>query len=160
MNFQFSDEAEALREQARRFLEDKSPKAKARAVMDSGDAYDRALWQEIVDLGWTALRIPEEHGGLGLSALELCVLAEELGRALSPVPFTSSVLLATEALLLGGTEAQKAKWLPKLADGSAIGAVALAEGYTYRASESRVEVTRGSKKFSVDAFPFCVHMAS
>ncbi len=128
MNFQFSDEAEALRDQARRFLEDKADRSKARAVMNSGAAQDAALWGEIVALGWTALRIPEEHGGLGLSVLELCVLAEEVGRALAPVPFTSSVLLATEALIIGGTDAQKAKWLPKLADGSAVGAVALAEG--------------------------------
>jgi acyl-CoA dehydrogenase len=126
MNFQFSDDAEALREQARRFLEDKAGRDKARAVMNSGDGHDAALWAEIVALGWTALRIPETHGGLGLSVLELCVLAEEVGRALAPVPFTSSVLLATEALLIAGTDAQKAKWLPKLADGSAIGTVALA----------------------------------
>ncbi len=128
MNFQFSDEAEALRDQARRFLTDKSGRDKARAVMDNGAGHDAALWQEIVALGWTGLRITEDHGGLGLSVLELCVLAEEVGRALSPVPFTSSVLLATEALLIAGTVAQKARWLPKLADGSAIGTVALGEG--------------------------------
>jgi acyl-CoA dehydrogenase len=128
MNFQFSDEAEALRDQARKFLEAKSTCDKARAVMEGDAPTDAALWAEIVALGWTALRIPEEHGGLGLSVLELCVLAEEVGRALSPVPFTSSVLLATEALLIAGTDAQRAKWLSKLADGSAIGAVALGEG--------------------------------
>ena len=143
MNFQFSDEAEALREQGRRFLEDKSPKSKARAIMEAGTSHDAALWQEIVDLGWTALRIPEEHGGLGLSSLELCVLAEEVGRALAPVPFTSSVLLATEALLLGGTDAQKAKWLPKLADGSAIGAVALSEGTTVPGGRSKLSILGG-----------------
>ena len=143
MNFQFSDEAEALREQARRFLEDKSPKSKARAVMESGEIHDPALWQEIVNLGWTALRIPEEYGGLGLSVLELCVLAEEVGRALAPVPFTSSVLLATEALLLGGTDAQKAKWLPKLADGSAVGAVALAEGTAVPGGKSKIVISGG-----------------
>jgi acyl-CoA dehydrogenase len=143
MNFQFSDEAEALRDQARRFLADKSDRTKARAVMNAGTGHDAALWQEIVDLGWTALRIPETHGGLGLSVLELCVLAEELGRALSPVPFSSSVLLATEALLLGGTAAQQAKWLPKLADGSAIGTVALAEGTAAPGTRSSVKIGNG-----------------
>ncbi len=140
MNFQFSDEAEALREQARRFLEDKSDLAKARAVMDAGSGHDASLWAEIVGLGWTALRIPEDHGGLGLSVLELCVLAEEVGRALSPVPFSSSVLLATEALLIAGTDAQKAKWLPKLADGSAIGAVALGEGTAVPGGRSKMSI--------------------
>ncbi len=127
MNFQFSDEAEALRDQARKFLTDKSGREKARAVMNDGASHDAALWGEMVALGWTALRIPEEFGGLGLSILELCVLAEEIGRMVSPVPFTSSVLLATEVLIESGTDAQKAKWLPKLADGSAVGTVAFAE---------------------------------
>jgi acyl-CoA dehydrogenase len=143
MNFQFSDDAEALREQARKFLEDKSGRDKARAVMNAESGSDAALWAEIVALGWTALRIPEEHGGLGLSVLELCVLAEEVGRALTPVPFTSSVLLATEALLIAGTDAQKAKWLPKLADGSAIGAVALAEGSAAPGTRSALTVSGG-----------------
>jgi acyl-CoA dehydrogenase len=125
MNFQFSDEAEALRDQARKFLNERADKAKARAVMESGVSHDAALWAEIVALGWPALRIPEEHGGLGLSILDLCVLAEEVGRALAPVPFTSSVLLATEALLIAGTPEQQARWLPKLAEGSAVGTVAL-----------------------------------
>jgi acyl-CoA dehydrogenase len=144
MNFQFSDEAEALRDQARRFLEDKSSRAAVRAVMNAGSGTDASLWSEIVALGWTALRIPEEHGGLGLSVLELCVLAEEAGRALAPVPFTSSVLLATEALLLAGTDAQKAKWLPKLADGSAIGAVALAEGSAAPGTRSNITANGGT----------------
>jgi len=88
MNFQFSEDAEALRTEARKFLAAESANAKGRAVMDSGSGVDEGLWRQIVDLGWTGLRIPEEHGGLGLSVLELCVLAEEVGRALTPVPFT------------------------------------------------------------------------
>ena len=143
MNFQFSEEAEALREQARRFLEDRSGREKARAVMTAESGIDRDLWAEIVALGWTALRIPEEHGGLGLSVLELCVLAEEVGRVVSPVPFTSSVLLATEALIAHGTDAQKAKWLPKLADGSAIGTVALAEGTATPGTRSKIKIADG-----------------
>ncbi len=79
-------------------------------------------------MGWTATVIPEEYGGLGLSYLELCVIAEELGRVVAPVPFSSSVYLATEALLLAGSEAQKEAWLPKLAAGEAIGTLAFAEG--------------------------------
>jgi acyl-CoA dehydrogenase len=143
MNFQFSDEAEALRDQARKFLQDKSPRDKARAVMNNEASHDAGLWADIVALGWTALRIPEEHGGLGLSVLELCVLAEEIGRLVSPVPFTSSVLLATEALIIAGTDAQKAKWLPKLADGSAMGAVALAEGTSVPGTKSKLTVASG-----------------
>jgi alkylation response protein AidB-like acyl-CoA dehydrogenase len=144
MNFQFSDEAEALRTEARKFLSAESGNAKARAVMDSGSGIDQALWRKIVDLGWTALRVPEEHGGLGLSVLELCVLAEEVGRSLTPTPFSSSVLLATEALLALGTPAQQGTWLPRLADGSAIGAVALGEGMLPAGAQSRLAATNGT----------------
>jgi len=128
MNFQFSEEAEALRDEARKFLAAQSGRDKARAVMEGDATHDAALWRQIAELGWTGLRIPESHGGLGLSVLELCVLAEEVGRALSPVPFTSSVLMATELLMASGHEAAQAAWLPKLADGSAIGTVAWMEG--------------------------------
>ena len=144
MNFQFSDDAEALRSEARKFLAAESANAKARAVMDSGSGIDEGLWRKIIELGWTGLRVPEEHGGLGLSVLELCVLAEEAGRALTPVPFTSSVLLATEALLAGGTPEQQAKWLPRLADGSATGAVALGEGTLPAGARSRLTVSGGT----------------
>lgn len=153
MNFQFSEEAEALRDQARRFLEDKSGREKARAVMNSGASHDAALWADIAALGWTAIRIPEEHGGLGLSVLELCVLAEEIGRAVSPIPFTSSVLLATEALIAAGTEAQKAKWLPKLADGSAIGTVALGEGTAPPGTRSAITIAQGTASGSKAPVP-------
>ena len=79
-------------------------------------------------MGWTATVIPEEFGGLGLSYLELVVIAEELGRSVAPVPFSSSVYLATEALMACGSQAQKEKWLPLLAAGEAIGTFALSEG--------------------------------
>ncbi len=128
MNFQFSEEAEALRDEARKFLSGEAGYDKARAVMDADAFHDDALWAKIVALGWTGLRIPEEHGGLGLSVLELCVLAEEVGRALAPVPFTSSVLMATELLIASGHESAQAAWLPKLADGSSLGTVGWMEG--------------------------------
>lgn len=143
MNFQFSEEAEALRDEARKFLAAESAPAKARAVMEAGSGQDAALWAKVAELGWTGLRIPEEHGGLGFSVLELCVLAEEVGRALTPVPFTSSVLMASEALIAHGTPAQQAKWLPRLADGSAIGAVALAEGTAPAGAKSSVKIGNG-----------------
>ncbi len=79
-------------------------------------------------MGWLGAAIPEEYGGAGLGYEGLCVLAEEIGRAVAPVPFASSAYLATEAILIAGTEAQRREFLPKLADGSAIGCFALAEG--------------------------------
>lgn len=127
MNFDFSDDAKALRDQARRFLDERAGAAVARKAMDGGAPYDAELWKAVVELGWTAARVPEAHGGIGLSAEEACVLAEEVGRSLIPVPFIST-LAATEALLIAGSEAQQAKWLPGIADGSVIATVGWAEG--------------------------------
>jgi alkylation response protein AidB-like acyl-CoA dehydrogenase len=79
-------------------------------------------------MGFLGVAIPEKFGGAGAGHLELCVIAEEMGRALAPVPFSSTVYLAAEALLLAGSEAQKQKWLPKIASGKAIGTLALFEG--------------------------------
>ena len=128
MNFEFSDEQNLLREQALGFLQDNCPMSAVRAILDGDEPFDRDLWKKIAEMGWTATVIPEEFGGLGLSYLELSVIAEELGRAVAPVPFSSSVYLATEALLMAGSQAQKEKWLPRLATGDAIGTFAFAEG--------------------------------
>jgi len=128
MNFEFSEDVLALRDQARRLLRERSSLRLARQALE-GDAADAAgLWREIARLGWLGAAVPEEYGGAGLGYEALCVIAEELGRELAPVPFSSSVVLATEALLLMGSEAQKQTWLPRLADGSVIGTLALAEG--------------------------------
>ena len=125
MNFDFSDEQNLLRDQAARFLGDH---AAPRAILDGDAAFDRDLWRGMAELGWMGTTIPEAHGGLGLGHEELCVIAEELGRALAPTPFSSSVYLATEAILLAGSDAQKQTYLPKLARGEAIGCFAIAEG--------------------------------
>ena len=128
MNFDFSDDLKALREQARKFLRERCPSTAVRRVLEGPEPYDKALWKEIAAMGWTGAAIPEEYGGAGLGHLGLCVLAEELGSALAPVPFSSSVYLASEAISAGGSEAQKKAWLPRLASGEAIGTLALAEG--------------------------------
>jgi alkylation response protein AidB-like acyl-CoA dehydrogenase len=128
MNFDFSDDQKQLRDQARKFLNEKcSPKA-VRAVLDGKAPYDKELWKGLADMGFLGVAIPEEYGGAGAGHLELCVIAEEMGRALAPVPFSSTVYLAAEALLLAGSDAQKKKWLPKIASGEAIGTLALFEG--------------------------------
>jgi len=128
MNFEFGEDQNLLRDQARGFLSGNCPPAVVRRVLEGEELYAEDLWQNIVEMGWTATVIPEEYGGLGLSYLELVVIAEELGRACAPVPFASSVYLATEAILAAGSEAQKEEWLPKLAAGEAIGTLAYAEG--------------------------------
>jgi alkylation response protein AidB-like acyl-CoA dehydrogenase len=128
MNFDFSDDQKQLRDQARKFLTEKCPPKAVRNVLDGKEPYDRALWKGLAEMGFLGVAIPEEYGGTGAGHLELCVIAEEMGRALAPVPFSSTVYLAAEAILLAGTEAQKRKWLPAIAAGEAIGTLALFEG--------------------------------
>lgn len=128
MNFDFSDDQKQLRDQARRFLSEKCPPKAVREVLDGKATYYRELWKGFADMGFLGVAIPEEFGGAGAGHLELCVIAEEVGRALAPVPFSSTVYLAAEALLLAGSDAQKKKWLPLIASGEAIGTLALFEG--------------------------------
>ena len=128
MNFDFSDDQKQLRDQARKYLAEKCPPKAVRAVIDGASPYDKTLWKGLAEMGFIGVAIPEEFGGTGAGHLELCVIAEELGRALAPVPFSSTVYLAAEALMLAGSDAQKKKWLPKIAAGEAIGTLALFEG--------------------------------
>ena len=87
MNFDFSDDQKSLKDQARKFLADKSAIKVVRGVLDNeAKSYDEALWRGVAEMGWLGVAIPEEHGGLGLGRLELCVLAEEIGRAVAPIP--------------------------------------------------------------------------
>jgi alkylation response protein AidB-like acyl-CoA dehydrogenase len=128
MNFDFSDEQKQLRDTARKFLAEKCPPKAVRSVIDGKAPYDRDLWKGLAEMGFLGVAIPEVYGGSGAGHLELCVIAEEMGRALAPVPFSSTVYLAAEALLVAGSEAQKQKWLPVIASGDAIGTLALFEG--------------------------------
>src|SRR3981189_872547 len=128
MNFDFSDEQKQMRDAARKFLAEKCPPKAVREVLDGKATYDMALWEGLAEMGFLGVAIPEEFGGAGAGHLELCVISEEMGRALAPVPFSSTVYLAAEAILLAGSEAQKQKWLPAIASGAAIGTLGLFEG--------------------------------
>jgi acyl-CoA dehydrogenase len=128
VNFDFSPDQKALRDQARKFLAEHASSVRVRRILDTDEPYDRDLWRGVAEMGWTGTAIPESCGGAGFGYLELCVIAEELGRSVAPIPFSSTVYLAAEALLLAGSEAQKRKWLPRIASGEVIGCLALAEG--------------------------------
>ena len=128
MNFDFSDDQKFLKGEARKFLEGRCPTAKVRAVLDDpAKSCDADLWKQVAAQGWLGTAIPEAYGGLGLGHLELCVIAEELGRSLAPIPFASTAYFLAEALLLAGSEAQKQTWLPKIAAGQTIGCFASVE---------------------------------
>jgi alkylation response protein AidB-like acyl-CoA dehydrogenase len=129
MNFDFSEDQKYLKEQARKFLSERAPMGSVRHVLDQSDvSHDQALWAGIAEMGWLGAAIPEAYGGLGLGELEMCVLAEEMGRSLAAVPWASTVYLLAEALKIAGSEAQKQDILPRLVAGEIIGCLAASEG--------------------------------
>jgi alkylation response protein AidB-like acyl-CoA dehydrogenase len=128
VNFAFSEEQEELRKSVRRFLEDKSPETEVRRLMDTTEGYDPAVWSQMAEqLGLQGLTIPEEFGGSGYSYVELIVVLEEMGRALLCAPYFSSVALAANLLLVSGDDTAKRDYLPGIASGATVAAVALAE---------------------------------
>ena len=137
VNFDFSDDQKSLRDEARRFLSEKAGAKVTRRVLDDAKiSYDEGLWRAVAEMGWVGAAIPEEYGGTGLGRLELCVLAEELGRAVAPIPFSSTVYFFAEAVMLAGGDAQKKALLPKIAAGEVIGCFALSEGPGAPAAQS------------------------
>ena len=138
MNFEFSADQMQLKDIARKFLEKEESVKRARNVLEGEASYDEDLWSKIIEMGFTATSIPEEYGGLGLGYLELCVIAEELGRSLAPTPFSSSVYLASEAVINFGDDSTKQVYLPALAAGEKIGAFAHTESNT-SPTESNIE---------------------
>jgi len=128
MEFSFSEEQDELRRTARRFLEVASSTERVRAAMETERGYDPEVWEQLAaELGWTALTIPEEYGGLGMSYLDLHPLMEEMGRALLCSPFFSTICLGANALLLGGSEEHKEKYLAEIAAGDLTATLAFTE---------------------------------
>jgi alkylation response protein AidB-like acyl-CoA dehydrogenase len=124
MNFELTDDQRAIQRTARDFLASAYPPAEVRRLAyETPRGFDDEGWAAICELGWPALLVPEEHGGLGLGVVELAVVQEELGAALAPSPFLSTVAAAA-VIADAGSDEQRARWLPALAAGEARGAVA------------------------------------
>jgi alkylation response protein AidB-like acyl-CoA dehydrogenase len=127
MNFAFSEEQEELRATLRRFFEEKAPPAELRRLMETPEGFDRAVWKQMgEELGLPGVHLPEELGGQGAGFLELGIVLEEMGRTLFPSPYLGHVLAAC-AVLNAGSDAQARAWLPPLAAGSEIAALAVVE---------------------------------
>jgi alkylation response protein AidB-like acyl-CoA dehydrogenase len=138
MDFDFSGEQKEIRDQARRLLAAECDLKRVRRVLEGEASYDAALWKRIAAQGWLAVAIPEAYGGLAMGQATLCVIAEELGRSLAPVPVSSSIYLAAQAILLAGDEKVKQAYLPALASGDKIGTLACAEGMAPLAATNKV----------------------
>jgi len=160
MEFAFSQDQDELRRAARRFLEVASSEERVRAAMETEQGYDSATWQQLSEeLAWTALTIPEEFGGLGMSYLDLHPLMEEMGRALLCSPFFSTICLGANALLLAGNGVQKERHLPGIATGETTATLAYAEqngqmdAAGIEATYSRTAagcILRGTKSYVLD----------
>ena len=126
MSLVFNEEQKLLKTSAADFARKESPVSRIRAFRDSDDklGFSRELWASMAALGWPAILVPEQYGGLGLGLTEICCVIEELGRNLVPEPLLSNALLGSAAIIEAGSEEQKSRLLPAVVDGS--GLVALA----------------------------------
>lgn len=155
-----TEEQAMLRDSARDFLVEQSPVAALRDLRDSAnpDGYSRTLWRTFSEMGYAGLLVPESHGGMGLGHAEVGVVMEQIGRHLCASPFMASSVVATSALLAGGSDAQRQTWLPRIASGAATATLAIDEGAKHRpmatALTGRPEggawVLEGAKTFVLD----------
>jgi alkylation response protein AidB-like acyl-CoA dehydrogenase len=126
MNFGFTEEQELLRAEVRKFLDQNCNLEEVRKIAEGDLGFSQPLWNRMAELGWVGLRMAEEHGGVGLGWVDLVVVLEETGRTLFPSPLIATQLAAA-AIEQAGSEAQRARYIPSLADGSKIGSFALLE---------------------------------
>ncbi|MCA1402136.1 acyl-CoA dehydrogenase [Bradyrhizobium sp. BRP56] len=146
-----TEEQSMLRDSARGLISDKAPVAHLRSLRDAKDAtgFSRELWKTFAEMGFSGLLVPDQFGGSGLGCVEAGIVMEEIGRTLMPSPFLATSVLAASALSRGGSEAQKAQHLPKIADGSLLAALAIDEGAKHRPLQTKLQATRSGNGFKL-----------
>jgi acyl-CoA dehydrogenase len=152
MNFDFSEEHKLLQSTARDFLGEHSSLVHVREILEADVGYSRELWKGAAELGWLGVSIPEEYGGAGFGYLELAMIAGEIGHAIAPIPFGSTVYLASEAIARAGSDEQKQTYFTGIAAGDLIGAFALGEK-AGTLSEGSIEATFADGKLSGAKYP-------
>jgi alkylation response protein AidB-like acyl-CoA dehydrogenase len=156
MNFGLSESQRILKENARKFFVNECSMAEVRRIMETDDAFDAGLYRKMAEQGFTGIIFPERYGGLGLGKVEMAVLLDEMGWALTPGPYFSSVLLAGTVIEAAGSEAQKQKYLTPIAEGSKRATLAVLESSGIWNLDSismraRGNVLNGEKLFVTDA---------
>jgi alkylation response protein AidB-like acyl-CoA dehydrogenase len=146
-----TEEQSMLRDAARTWTQEKSPVSAFRKMRDSGAplGYDPAAFNEMAEMGWTGVIIPEEYGGSDFGYLSLGLVLEELGRTLTASPLLATALASASALILGGTSAQKEAWLPKIASGEAVATLAIEEGPHHAPEKVALAATKSGAGYSL-----------
>jgi alkylation response protein AidB-like acyl-CoA dehydrogenase len=152
MALTLNDEQRLLRDSAQSFLNARAPLAHLRGLRDARDAtgFSRELWTEFAQQGYSATLVPEAYGGLGLGVVEAGLIAEQLGRTLTPSPFLSTAVLAAWALSQAGSEAQKARLLPRIAAADAVVTLAVDEHGKHRPTATATCATRDGARYRID----------
>jgi 3-oxocholest-4-en-26-oyl-CoA dehydrogenase beta subunit len=160
MNFALSEDQKQLVELARKILSEQATHERAKAVEASEEGIDRALWQALADASLIGACLPEEHGGSGLGFFELCLVLEEIGRAVAPVPYFASVALGALPLAQFGSAEQKRAWLPGVISGETLLTAALeeADGDDLERPSTRAE--RDGAGWRLSGAKICVPIAS
>lgn len=127
MQFGLSSEQKLLQDSIGQYLADRAPLERVRRFAESGEARAADVAAGLADLGVAGLLVPESYGGVGLSTLDACLVAEVLGRHVAPVAFVANSVMVPVALLLAGSDAQRREWLPRIASGAFVVGAALAE---------------------------------
>ena len=144
MTFTLNEEQQLLKDAARAFCAEQAPVTRFRKQRDAKkNGRDPELWAEMAAMGWAGVIVPEEFGGAGLGYVGLGVVLEETGRTLVASPLHSSALAGASALLLAGTDAQKAEWLPKIAAGEVIATLAVDESAHHAPGKSALKFAGG-----------------
>ncbi|MHA6289554.1 acyl-CoA dehydrogenase family protein [Maricaulis sp. CAU 1757] len=143
------EDAVMLKDAAKGWLGKNAPVSQLRALRDSADetGFDRKSWAEMAEMGWAGVLVPEEHGGVAMGHVAAGVIAEEMGRNLTASPFLSTAILGATALTRSGSEAQKQAWLPRIAAGEAITALAVDEGRKHAPAHVETRAERAGNGF-------------
>ena len=158
MAFVLTEEQQMLRDSALAFASEKLPVSQLRALRSKGEGFDKAAWKEMVELGFTGVLIPEEFGGSGFGYVGLGQVLEAQGRTIASSPLLSTALIGASALLLAGSQEQKQDYLPKIAAGELVTALAVDEGPHHDPSHIKLSarksaagyVLNGDKRYVVD----------
>lgn len=146
-----NEEAGMLKDAARGFLADSAPIAQLRKLRDTdnADGFDRKTWAAMAEMGWTSVLVPEAHGGVEMGHVAAGVIAEEMGRTLTASPFLSTAIMGATALSRFGSDGQKGEWLPRIAAGEAITAIAIDEGRKHNPSNVATKAERAGNGFKL-----------